>query len=43
MLKDDAVPTVFAHNKDKQYSKRKTSVAREQQASKKQVREAANI
>ena len=33
MLKDDAMPTVFAYNKHKEHSNRKTSVAWEQQAS----------
>ena len=41
MLKDDAVPSLFAHNLAKQPQKRRTSLGREQIASKRQLCEDA--
>ena len=37
LLKDDAIPTVFAHNADKQPQKRKSSVLREEARTKRQL------
>ena len=36
MLKDDAIPTLFAHNADKQPAKRKFSILREHERAKRQ-------
>ena len=41
MLKEDAVPTIFAHNATKQPQKRRSSILREQKATKKQLRDDA--
>ena len=37
MLKEDAVPTIFAYNANKQQSKRRASVLREEAVTKKKV------
>ena len=41
LLKDDAVPTIFDHNKDKRPLKRRTSLGREQSSTQIQLRENA--
>ena len=41
ILKDDAIPTLFEHNKDKQPQKRKSSVMREETKTKRQLCEQA--
>ena len=41
MLKDDAIPTLFEHNKDKQPQKRKSSMMREETNTKRQLCEQA--
>ena len=41
LLKDDAVPTIFDHNKDKQPLKRRTSLGPEQSSTQIQLRENA--
>ena len=41
MLNDDAIPTLFDHNKDKQSQKRKSSVMREETNTKRQLCEQA--
>ena len=41
ILKDNAVPTIFDHNKDKQPLKRRTSLGREQSSTQIQLPENA--
>ena len=41
LLKDDAVPTIFDHNKDKRPLKRRTRLSREQSSTQIQLRENA--
>ena len=41
LSKDDAVPTIFDHNKDKRPLKRRTSLGREQSSTQIQLRENA--
>ena len=41
MLKDNAIPTLFNHNKDKQPIKRKSTLSRNEIAQKKQYQEEA--
>ena len=43
LLKDDAIPTIFAHNSNKQPQKRKLSVLREEARAKRQLCEEAVI